>query len=505
MTKMTGYNHDAFTDVEFSVAMTEAIDQTLSKHLDKGFDQEDLTFAYWRPSHGRRRYTAILSEIALPRDQDRVMDGNVAFTAKYLKRVLRETPDGCGIALLHSHLGPGWQNMSMDDVVAERDRMGGAVAARTGLPILGLTRGTDGAWSARIWLRIGRNQYQRRWAQTVRVVGKRLRITHHPELSPEPLSNSRQVATASVWGNAAQSEIVRCHVGIVGLGSVGSIVSESLSRMGIQRLTLIDHDRVEDRNLDRMMGALIDDSRNSVPKVAVAHRGAIQSHTSDDFSTTQVFGDLLTELGMSSALDCDALISCVDRPLPRHILNVISKAHLIPVIDGGIYARVNRAGLPVHVDWRIHTVGPELSCLFCLGRLRRSDVALDREGWLDNPDYIANLPPEDRDNGRRNVFAFSLAVASHETLQFVKLVTGMERVGGVGPQHYSAFPGRMEVVETTTCDEDCDIDALTSTALDLSSNIIDRPSEILASESAKDLRPFRRVKAWLRSLNRRNI
>jgi len=254
-----------------------------------------------------------------------------------------------------------------------------------------------------------------------------------------------------------------------------------------------------------MMGALIDDSRNSVPKVAVAHRGAIQSHTSDDFSTTQVFGDLLTELGMSSALDCDALISCVDRPLPRHILNVISKAHLIPVIDGGIYARVNRAGLPVHVDWRIHTVGPELSCLFCLGRLRRSDVALDREGWLDNPDYIANLPPEDRDNGRRNVFAFSLAVASHETLQFVKLVTGMERVGGVGPQHYSAFPGRMEVVETTTCDEDCDIDALTSTALDLSSNIIDRPSEILASESAKDLRPFRRVKAWLRSLNRRNI
>jgi hypothetical protein len=78
-------------------------------------------------------------------------------------------------------------------------------------------------------------------------------------------------------------------------------------------------------------------------------------------------------------------------------------------------------------------------------------------------------------------------------------------VGGIGPQHYSAYPGRMDVIETTTCDEDCDIDALTSTALDLSSNIIDRPSEILASDSAKGLRFFDRVKVWLRSFDRRNI
>src|SRR3712207_8224358 len=41
----------------------------------------------------------------------------------YLSRVLATVPDGCGIALLHSHLGPGWQDMSRDDDVAERDRL----------------------------------------------------------------------------------------------------------------------------------------------------------------------------------------------------------------------------------------------------------------------------------------------------------------------------------------------------------------------------------------------
>lgn len=140
--------------------------------------------------------------------------------------------------------------------------------------------------------------------------------------------------------------------------------------------------------------------------------------------------------------------------------------------DSGIFARVSDEGGLVHLDWRIHTFGPERRCLYCLGALRRSDVALDREGLLDDPDYIANLPAQDRELiGRRNVFAFSLAVASHQTMHLVGLVTGLTRVGGIGPQHYAAYPGRMTVERASLCDHDCDIDALTASALDLSSNV----------------------------------
>jgi len=110
-----------------SVAFTAATDAALAAHLDKGPDQEDLCFAYWRPSLGRRRLTAIVNELVLPREGERILQGNVAFTADYLARVLDERLEGAGIALLHSHLGPGWQGMSDDDVVAERDRLAGAV------------------------------------------------------------------------------------------------------------------------------------------------------------------------------------------------------------------------------------------------------------------------------------------------------------------------------------------------------------------------------------------
>src|SRR5260370_27341577 len=142
-----------FEHAPLSVAMTEALDDQLREHLDKGPNQEDLTFALWQPSWGRTRLTAVLQRLVLPEPGDRMLHGNVAFTPDYVQRVLQLADDGFGIALLHSHLGPGWQSMSYDDVVAERDRLAAAVAGRTGLPLVGLTRGTDGAWSGRFWFR----------------------------------------------------------------------------------------------------------------------------------------------------------------------------------------------------------------------------------------------------------------------------------------------------------------------------------------------------------------
>ena len=143
-----------------------------------------------------------------------------------------------------------------------------------------------------------------------------------------------------------------------------------------------------------------------------------------------------------------------------------SDSHLIPVIDGGIIARVNEAGRLLHVDWRIHTVGPGRGCLYCIDALRRSDVALDRDSKLDDPDYIQGLSAEEREKyGRRNVFAFSLSVAAHEVLQFVSLVSGNARIGGAGNQTYHAYPGTMEVDEITLCSGECDVGSLCATAL----------------------------------------
>ncbi len=454
-----------------SVAMTSEHDAVLGEHLHKDVLQEDLAFAYWRPSIGQHRFTAIVTELVLPAEGDRVLHGNVSFLPQYLRRVLAEVPEGCGIAFLHGHPGGGWQGMSGDDVVAERDRLASAVGGRTRLPLVGLTRAVDGTWSGRVWIRNAPRSYEKREALSVRAVGPQLNISYHPR-EPMAKATASQVATLSVWGEAAQQQLVRARVGIVGLGSVGSLVAESLSRMGLRRLTYIDFDKLERRNLDRTAGSTDADVEAGLLKVQLVARNAVHSSTATDLDLRPVAESVLSPAGLAAALDCDVLFACVDRPWPRHLLNALAYSHLIPVIDGGITARVKPDGTPQHVAWRIHTVGPGRACLVCLGQLRRSDVALDREGKLDDPDYIEGLSEEDKAAfSGRNVFPFSMSVAAHEVLQLVGLMTGFTRIGGTGPQTYDAYPGVMKVHRKPGCREGCDFAALTSKAADLTGSL----------------------------------
>jgi molybdopterin-synthase adenylyltransferase len=477
---------EPLVDARFSVAMTAFVDESLRAHLDKGLKQEDLTFAYWRPSVGATRTTALINEIVLPAEGDRVLQGNVAFNPQYLKRVLDARPDGAGVAFLHSHLGPGWQGMSHDDIVAERDRLSGPAWGQSGLPVVGLTLGTDGTWSARYWIRVAPREFERHDAESVRVVGRALRVSYHPEVVSPPVGPSQQ-ATVSVWGEHAQGKLARARVGIVGLGSVGSIVAEALARVGFTRITLIDFDVLEDRNRDRTAGATAADVAAALTKVQVATRNITQTATAVTLDVRGIAHSLLEREGLAAALDCDVLISCVDRPWPRFVLNTIAFAHLIPVIDGGIASGVKADGTPLHVDWRIHTVGPDNACMVCQDALRRSDVALDMQGLLDDPEYIRNLSDGDRARfSSRNVFPFSLSVAAHEVLQLVGLLTGMTRVGGTGPQAYHGYPGTMTVSQPL-CADDCEFVALMATGADLTRNIRRDPSDAAGGAPSAEL------------------
>ena len=207
-------------------------------------------------------------------------------------------------------------------------------------------------------------------------------------------------------------------------------------------------------------------------KVQVAARGTRRSSTAERSNLRVVPDSVLKPEGLSAALDCDVIVCCVDRPWPRYLLNTVAYSHLIPVIDGGICSSVKEDCMPQHVAWSIHTVGPDHTCMICLNALRRSDVALDRDGLLDNPDYVAGLSEEDKAAfSRRNVFPFSMSVAAYEVLQLVGLVTGLTRIGGVGPQSYDCYPGTMKVQKDAICDDDCEFTALTATAVDLSPNL----------------------------------
>jgi molybdopterin/thiamine biosynthesis adenylyltransferase len=442
---------------EWNVAMSASVHSKLAEHLIREDGQEDLTFALWNPSIGAERSTALITSPLLPRDTEREVHGNVSFMPAYLERVCRLAMEqGMGLAFVHSHPFPGWQGMSQDDVAAEQ-KMAGAVLALTGHPLVGMTIGSDETWSARVWPsggKAGKHHEQLQWCSAVRVVGERLQVDFAEALRPSPVFRDMFRRTFAMWGSINHARMARLHIGIIGLGSVGSLVAETLTRMGCQDFVFIDFDKVEPHNLDRLVTATASDIGR--PKVAAARERVESVGTADDVSVRTLEYSLAEDAGYSAALDCDVLFSCVDRPRARHILNHFAYAHLIPVIDGGIVARFRDSEFR-GADWQVQTAAPGRPCLECLGTYDPADVSTETAGKLDDPSYLAGLPADHRFKRNENVFPFSMNLASLEVLQFVALVTGAAGIHDFGIQRYRYVPGIVEQLPTKMCKSYCDV------------------------------------------------
>jgi hypothetical protein len=438
-----------------SVALTGAAHGDLTDFLLATPGQEDACFALWSPSEGLVRTSALVGDVILPEEGDRERHGNVSINACFFQRSLHKAiASKRGLVLIHSHLGPGWQDMSSDDFNTEAD-FARSTEAATDLPLVGMTLGTDGSWSARFWGRRGPRLWAPEWCESVRVLGKALQVTFDERSLPIPDFRPEFARTVSAWGPDAQAMLMRLRIGVVGAGSVGSMVAEALARMGVQRLTLLDFDTIELVNLDRTLHGSKIDVDGHRAKVDVLADGVRRGATATDFEVDARDLSVVESDGFKAALDCDILFSCVDRPWARCALNGSAFAHLIPVVDGGIAVETRANGTALRsADWAAHTVMPGRRCMECLGQFLPSDVTLERDGLLDDPTYISGLPKDHRLRRNENVFAFSMSVASMEVLQMLALVVAPSGNGNIGAKEYHFVSGSMES-NYGTCHSTC--------------------------------------------------
>ncbi len=439
-------------DVAFTSEAALVASDHLLQHYRLGNLQEDLCFALWRPSTGRMRRTALIDDIILPKRRERLLHGNTSFQPDYLARAVHIACDQkAGLAFMHSHGSPGWQGMSVADVEAEQNVLAYPAGA-TGLPLLGLTIGSDGYWSARFWVRHGR-EMRRHWCEKVRVVGPQsYKIYFNDHIAAAPPRKNILKRTFDTWGHESQNTLARLRVGIVGVGSVGGIVAEALVRIGVGQLTLIDPDHVEEHNLDRLLYATVNEI--GTPKVELAARVVRRHATAGTLWISPMPVSIHDIAGYKEALDCDVLFSCVDRPVARDVLNYIAQAHLIPVIDGGVAVeRDEPHDRLFSAHWRAHLVTPYHQCLRCSGQYNSSMVVTELDGSLDDPSYISTLPREDR-VGNQNVFPFSLATAAMEVNLMLRYVIAADWWPLVRQQDYQFVTGETRVINNE-CHPNC--------------------------------------------------
>lgn len=419
------------TRIWHEVVLTEEANKIACRHLlqhyEAGTPQEDLCFGLWTLSRGMDRETAIVTKIILPGRKDRDLHGNASFSGAFLARATREAiRNGQGLTFMHSHPSNGWQDMSVPDIHAERDRIA-YTAGATGFPLVGMTVGTDGHWSARVWIDNTRHS-----SLKVRIVEKS-RLIVWLEPSMENRSRTKQRRTVESWGENKQRIIESIRVGVVGLGSVGSVVAEGLARIGVRDLVLIDHDVVEEHNLDRLLNAGVKDIGR--PKTDVAEAAVRRGASAERIEILNLKRKIQDTMAWAAARDCDILMCCVDTPVARDVLNRIALRDGIPVVDGGVEIRTAPStGNMSAARWKAHIVNPYNQCLRCKGQYSSSDIMLELDGSWDNPTYIRGQEVGTRHG--ENVFNSSLAAASELLNMAIRMViaeawwpthTGIER------------------------------------------------------------------------------
>lgn len=172
---------------------------------------------------------------------------------------------------------------------------------------------------------------------------------------------SRQVQAFGVEG---QSRISDLTVGIVGLGGVGAFVAHQLALIGVRHFILVDADIVETTNLNRFIGASLQDVADKTPKVRVLERLIRQLDPNADIVLHQCM--FPTEVTIDALKHVDVLFGCTDTHGSRLLLNEFSLQYMLPYIDIGTGINSDENGNIQEAGGQFRVMLPERFCLHCL-------------------------------------------------------------------------------------------------------------------------------------------
>lgn len=169
--------------------------------------------------------------------------------------------------------------------------------------------------------------------------------------------------------------VVDQRVAVIGVGGLGSAMAENLIHTGFHRLVLIDPDRVETTNLNRIVGAGAEDARAGRLKVeAVAdHLRRINPDATLETHATGIEDDGL----LPSLATCDWLLLATDSHASRFRAQAIALRLAIPLISAGVNITVSEGRVSDMSGEVITARYGDTLCLNCLGRLSPTQIAAE--------------------------------------------------------------------------------------------------------------------------------
>jgi hypothetical protein len=228
---------------------------------------------------------------------------------------------------------------------------------------------------------------------------------------------------AQLFGAGTTQSLRNLSVAVVGCSGTGSPVIEQLARLGVGRFVLVDPDRVEEKNLNRIINATLEDARLQRPKVEVFARAI----ASMGFGTVvqPLCENLVSRHAVEAVAGCDVIFGCMDGVEGRHLLNRLASYYLLPYFDLGVKLQADGNGGIDEACGAVHYLRPDGSSLIDrrvytmeqlqADGLRRTDPLAYREQI--HAGYIHGIQEE-----RPAVISINTQIASYAVNEFLSRI-----------------------------------------------------------------------------------
>lgn len=209
---------------------------------------------------------------------------------------------------------------------------------------------------------------------TIIVVGK----DSISRLGPAPRSTRSAVTERleQVYGRDARERLRNSSATIVGCGGTGSVVAHILARAGVQHFVLVDHDRFEDSNLERLHGSSDADVRSAVKRYKVEIVRDLIHSINPSAVVVPIVGNILQSLPRDYAVASDLAFCCTDTAHGRVGLSDLAYRYLLPVIDIGVQLEGENGKVRAEVG-QFTMYSPDFPCVYCRGRIDHRQLSIE--------------------------------------------------------------------------------------------------------------------------------
>ena len=257
----------------------------------------------------------------------------------------------------------------------------------------------------------------------VRIIGESIKL-HYPERtafyeSPEAF-NRQQLA----FGNSLIQDLSKLKVSVVGVGATGSATALLLTRLGVGELCLIDKDKIEESNLNRLHGAKLSDVgkfkvdvlQKYIEEIGLGTKVVVERNWVSDINS-------LEHLKTSDVIFC-----CTDDNAGRILLNRFAYFYLTPVIDMGLVISVKKDTYEIeNLQGRISYLFPGGDCLVTKGNINM-DIAYAENIKRNEPENYKKLKAEAYVIGEGNpapaVVTFTTQIATMAVNELLNRIQG---------------------------------------------------------------------------------